>query len=298
MQILGAGLSGLLAACHFPTATVYEASPPSETGHKAVLRFRSSAVGDSVGIEFRKVRVRKGIWHCGEFHEPTIQLANWYAKKVIGAVVDRSIWDLAPVDRYIAPEDFHDQLLYRVGNRVQYNTPVNESMVREFAKIAPTISTMPLSVLAQWFHRNGDVIQWSHAPIQVKRYRIPHADVFQTIYFPSLQTSLYRVSITGNLLIAEYAKDADTYSFWRAFGLQEEEAEPLDTTTQRFGKILPVNDAWRKAFIFSLSQQFKLFSLGRYGVWRNLLLDDVIHDIGRIKKMISASPYTQHLASL
>lgn len=296
MQILGAGLSGLLAACHFPTATIYEASPPSETGHKAVLRFRSSAVGDSVGIEFRKVRVRKGIWHNDTFCEPTIQLANWYAKKVIGAVVDRSIWDLAPVDRFIAPENFQDQLIDRVGKRIYYNSPVTEASIREFR--TPTISTMPLSVLAQWFHRGGEPIRWQHEPIHVRRYRVPNADVFQTIYFPSLGTSLYRVSITGNLLIAEYAKEADGYNFLPAFGLSASMVEPLDTTTQRFGKILPVNDAWRKAFIFSLSQQFRLYSLGRYGVWRNLLLDDVIQDIGQIKKMINASPYTQHLASL
>lgn len=295
MQILGAGLSGLLAACHFPTATVYEASPPSETGHKAVLRFRSSAVGDSVGIEFRKVRVRKGIWHCGEFHEPTIQLANWYARKVIGAVVDRSIWDLAPVDRFIAPENFQDQLIDRVGKRICYNSPVTEASIRGFR--TPTISTMPLSVLAQWFDRSQE-IRWQHEPISVRRYRLPNADVFQTIYFPSLDTSLYRVSITGNLMIAEYMKEPDGYNFLPAFGLSPSMVEPLDTTTQRFGKILPVNDAWRKAFIFSLSQQFRLYSLGRYGVWRNLLLDDVIQDIGQIKKMINASPYTQQLASL
>lgn len=296
MQILGAGLSGLLAACHFPNAAVYEARPPSETGHKAVLRFRSSAVGDSVGIEFRKVRVRKGIWHDDAFREPTIQLANWYARKVIGAVVDRSIWDLAPVDRYIAPENFQDQLIDRVGKRIVYNSPVTEASIRDFR--TPTISTMPLSVLAQWFHRGGEPIRWQHAPIHVRRYRLHDADVFQTIYFPSLDTSLYRVSITGSLITAEYMKEPDGYNFLPAFGLNADMIEPLDTTAQRFGKILPVNDAWRKAFIFSLSQQFRVYSLGRYGVWRNLLLDDVIQDIGRIKKMINASPYAQYLASL
>lgn len=303
MQILGAGLAGLLAGCHFPNATLYEAGTPDQIAHKAVLRFRTSAVGDSVGIEFKKVRVRKGIWSQEEhgFCPPNIRLANFYARKVIGSLVDRSIWDLEPVDRYIAPENFQQQLVDRLGSRIHWGTPITRDDVAAFT--SPTISTIPLKVMAQWYYDpalypNDEVIHWTHAPIQVRRFRLTRSDVYQTVYFPDPDTTLYRVSITGNLVIAEYAQEADDFDFWPAFGLYRQDGEPIDTTSQRFGKILPIDDAWRKAFIFSLSQRKRIYSLGRYGVWRNILLDDVLQDISKIKKLIVSSPYAQQLAAL
>jgi hypothetical protein len=303
MQILGAGLAGLLAGCHFPNIPLFEAGTPDQIAHKAVLRFRTSAVGDSVGIEFKKVRVRKGIWSKEEygFCDPNIRLANNYAKKVIGSLVDRSIWDLEPVDRYIAPENFQQQLVDRLGSRIHWGQSITRDDLDAFK--SPTISTIPLKTFATWYYDpalypNDEVIRWGHAPIAVRRFRIQDADVYQTVYFPDPETSLYRVSITGNLVIAEYANAPDPYDFWTPFGLSPDEAQAIDTTSQRFGKILPIDDAWRKAFIFSLSQRKQIYSLGRYGVWRNILLDDVLQDIAKVKKLIVSSPYAQQLAAL
>ena len=77
MSILGAGLSGLIAAAVNPQAKVFEASSRDKQSHRAVLRFRTPAVGDAVGIPFRKIRVYKNIWVDGKFYEPNIQLSNW-----------------------------------------------------------------------------------------------------------------------------------------------------------------------------------------------------------------------------
>lgn len=297
MRIFGAGLAGLLAGCHFPHATIIEAGPSTQAGHRAVLRFRSSVVGDSVGIEFRRVRVRKGIWSNDAYCAPNIRLANQYSLKVIGSLADRSIWDLEPVDRYIAPETFQAQLVERIGNRIHWGQAVTKEGLLELSLSGSVLlSTIPLSILAHWFSANAPTFQY--APIFVKRYRLKSADVFQTVYFPDPTTSLYRVSITGNLVIAEYSRVIDEFDFWPALGLPPSESSPIEISTQRFGKILPVEDAWRKAFIFSLSQKYNLYSLGRYGVWRNLLLDDVVQDISKIKKLIHTSPYSQQLASL
>ena len=238
MIIYGAGLAGLLAGCMFQTAAIHEAAPPHTASHKALLRFRTRVVGEAIGIEFRAVCVRKGIWHQGQFREPTIQFANWYAKKATGQLMDRSIWDIASVERFIAPENLIEQLIDRCSARIQWNTPLTQLPPPDQG---PYISTIPMNVMAAMAHPST-TIPFTYQPIVVKRWRLANSDVYQTIYVPDPNTTLYRVSITKDLVIAEYMNKADDYDFWRAFGLYAEEAEPLETTKQRFGKIAPISD--------------------------------------------------------
>jgi hypothetical protein len=297
--IYGAGLAGLLAGSMLQTAKIVEAGPEGMAQHKAVLRFRSSAVGDAVGIDFRRVRVHKGIWHDGRFVEPNIQLANMYSQKVIGKLADRSVWNLDPCDRFIAPEDFISQLAERCRGRIEWNHPVTaDEIERETKKI---VSTIPMSVMAKLLLSHEELAltpEFKHEPITVRRWRIHGADVFQTIYFPSPETKLYRASITGDLLIAEYVGDGiddNRDGRWggplvKAFGLSHV-PEEIETTKQRYGKIAKIDDAWRKRFIFDLSSHYNIFSLGRFGTWRNILLDDALNDISVIKKLMNTSTY-------
>lgn len=300
--IYGAGLAGLLAGNMLQNAKIVEAGPEGMAQHKAVLRFRSSAVGDAVGIDFRKVRVHKGIWIGGRFVAPSIQLANLYSQKVIGKLADRSIWNIDPCDRFIAPEDFISMLAERCAHRIEWNHAVTAEEVLKSDEQA--ISTIPMSVMAEFckadgvFHRFSESLPvFKHEPITVRRWRIPGADVFQTIYFPSPETSLYRASITGDLLIAEYKSDDDNRSYRyggelsQAFGINLCNAEPIEKVKQSYGKIAKIDDAWRKRFIFELSSHYNIFSLGRFGTWRNILLDDVINDISVIKKLMNTSTY-------
>lgn len=293
MKIYGAGIAGLLAGCMFQTAKIFEAEPEGQAQHKAVLRFRSSAVGDAVGIDFRKVRVHKGIWFDGEFVEPNIMLSNFYSKKVIGRLADRSIWNLDPADRFIAPEDFIPMLAERCAGRIEWNHPITAEEAMESDHQA--ISTLPMNLMAKFVDKYSNeplsAPDFSYAPIVVRRWRIPNADVFQTVYLPDPTTNLYRVSITGNLLIAEYAGEADDYYFWDAFGMHPSDCEPVEKVSQRYGKIAKIDEAWRKRFIFDLSHKHQIFSLGRFGTWRNLLLDDVLQDISVLKKLMNTSSY-------
>lgn len=291
MKIFGAGIAGLLAGCMFQNARIYEAGSEGATQHKAVLRFRSSAVGDAVGIDFRKVRVHKGVWFEGKFVQPSIQLANYYSRKVIGRLADRSIWNLEPVDRFIAPEDFITQLADRCSGRITWNHRVTAEEVLNSDE--PAISTLPMSIMAD-FLRVQETPDFSYAPIVVRRWRIPGADVFQSVYFPELNTNLYRVSITGDLLIAEYVDEADDYDFFPAFGLVPEDCQPIEKVKQGFGKIAKIDDAWRKRFIFDLTTNHQIYSLGRFGTWRNLLLDDVIQDLSVLKKLMNTTTYDRH----
>lgn len=298
MIIAGAGLAGLIAGNLFPRAEIYEASSEDAAPHKALLRFRSAAVGDAVGIPFRAVTVRKAVWCDGSFRTPTPRIANWYARKVIGSIADRSIWDLEPETRYIAPEDFPYQLRDMCSNRLHYNSPV---VLSEVLHDEPVISTVPMNVMTKQLRRD-DAPEFRFAGITVERYRVEDADVYQTIYFPSPMTSVYRASITGSLLIVESMGGTtpdEMEEVATAFGLYPtsfaaggvQKWIKLESARQSYGKIAPIDDGWRRAFIRSLTVDHGVYSLGRFATWRNILLDDIIQDIAVIKRLLVADSY-------
>lgn len=290
MKIYGAGISGLLAGATFQTAEIFDSSPPNTGLHKAVLRFRTPAVGEAVGIDFRKVTVHKGLWMDGAYVQPNIRLANFYSMKVVGRLADRSVWKLETAERFVAPEDFVAQLIDRCAGRIHWNHPITREDV--LTNEEPAISTLPLNVMAKFLDEPCPAFDFS--PIKVKRWRVPNADVFQTVYFPDPMVSVYRVSMTGDMLIAEYADDLNTGDdspIFEAFGVSRQDVVPLEKSKQSYGKIVPVNDAWRKDFIFRLTHQHGVFSLGRFGTWRNIMLDDVLHDLAVIKRLANAGRY-------
>jgi len=297
-MIVGAGLAGLIAAHAFPSEQIYEMSdgPAQIAQHKALLRFRSPAVGELTGIEFTPVKVRKGIWMNDAFRAPDIALCNHYSQKVIGELLERSIWNLDAAIRYIAPEDFYERLIEVLANRINWASPVN-FQVAQGAKGLITISTAPLPVLLKEFGIETE-IKFTSASITVDRFRIPGADVYQTVYFPDPEMELYRASITGDLLIAEYTKEPKDNSglaeIYKAFGLK---ATPiaLGTVDQKFGKIVDIPPMERRRLIAKLTNDHNVFSLGRFATWRNILLDDVVHDASIVKRLMNATKYERNL---
>lgn len=296
--IVGAGLTGLLAAHAWPRMAVMEAAPAPRAAHHALLRFRTDAVSHLTGIPFRKVRVRKGIWSRGEYVTPNIGLANRYSLKLTGTLQgDRSIWNVEAADRYIAPRDFYEQLVDAVGSRVRWGTAVNLAESSPWRQAI--ISTIPLPVT---LHQLGAKTPhaFTRAPIIVDRFRVPQSDVFQTVYFPDPETPVYRASITGDLLIVESTaspKHDELDAVWDAMQLQE--AHKIDSVTQEYGKIAPIaDDAARRATLLSLTRDHGIYSLGRFATWRNILLDDVVGDISVIKGMMRSDGYAHRLAEV
>lgn len=298
-MIVGAGFAGLIAGCLLPGHELHEAATePAET-HKALLRFRGRAVEQATRIPFRGVTVHKGIYLNGRFRAPDVAMANLYADKVLGRVEPRSIWDLRPVERWIAPENFHEQLLDRVGGRIRWGSPVEFGALDE-----AVISTAPLPITLRAVGITCSE-EFLRAPIRVERYRVPDCDVHQTVYFPGLgETDVYRASITGDLLILEHAhhsrktfEDADLVIVARAFGLlhKVQEFEALGAVEQKFGKISPIPGDTRRALLAQLTREHGIYSLGRFATWRNVLLDDVVQDVTQIQKLMSGDEYARRL---
>lgn len=300
MIIIGAGLSGLIAAVLNPQAEVYEASSKENQSHRALLRFRTAAVGDAVGIPFRKIKVHKGIWDGDKFVQPNIQLANFYSKKVANGLYDRSIWKTESVERYIAPEDFILQLIDQVHDRVYWNASVSKL---DNSKQA-IISTIPMNKMLQLIpFKPLEEEEFSFHPITVRRFRVFNSDIFQTVYYPNPETCTYRASITGNLLIVESVNDSDYENFslrdvLKPFGLDLDDVGEIDQVKQSYGKIAPIDEDPRRAYVEYLSSQFQIYSLGRFATWRNILLDDVLQDLNVIKRLIVSDSYTRKLEKL
>lgn len=305
-MIVGAGFAGLIAGHVFPKAPIIERNARGEGGHRALLRFRSPIVSELAGIPFRRVLVRKGIWYKGNLRAPSIGLCNQYAEKVLGAVEDRSLWNVDAVERWIAPRDLADRMAEALADRIAYNTPVN------LAVVGSAISTVPLSVAASAVGISIDQADFRCAPIRVSRAILPHCDVFQTIYFPDPRFGLYRASITGNELICEWVGNPDDSqesaamlalsSVARAFGLPRilDYAGELilDYAKQEVGKISPTDEWKRKALVARLTREHSIYSLGRFATWRQIMLDDVVHDAHVIKHLMAATDYDRSLAAL
>lgn len=281
-MIVGAGLAGLIAAHAFPNYEIVEAAEGPKANHRAVLRFRGTAVSSLTGIEFRPVTVRKGIWEDGGWVSPNITSANAYSRKVIDRLVDRSIWNLESVTRYIAPENFYERLLEHSQSRITWGEEYDYSLHSE----TPVISTAPMPVVMDSLRKEKE--GFSSAGITVKRFRIPKCDVFQTVYFPDDDHSMYRASITGNLLICEFIGEA--WGDWEidvaeSFGISD--LEKLEDARQNYGKIAPINEEYRRYVVAELTDKKNIYSLGRFATWRNILLDDVANDITVIKRLIT-----------
>lgn len=320
IDIIGGGLSGLIAAHALPSSFVYEANKRGQM-HNAVLRFRSEAVSQITGIPFKKVLVRKGIYAEGGWHAPTISIGNQYSQKVLGLVDgERSIWDIDPVYRWIAPHNFYDLMVDRlvIEGRISFETPASLVDVEQ-----PTISTIPLPVAMAQLDIPNPGIEFDYSVIFTLKFKLSgFKNTYQTVYFPSARHGLYRASITDNWLIAEFVHTTapvlpdhngdmtavtwqnelaqafrfgpdDRYALANALADQEMGKDRI--RRQQYGKIDPIASSTRQALLFHITAKHHIYSLGRFATWRNILLDDVVNDVEQIKAMMAHDDYQHKL---
>jgi hypothetical protein len=290
MIILGSGLSACLAGIMMPDTHLYE--PLSETTtHNAVLRFRTDKISKITGIPFKKVKIYKGIWH----NDRPVQLAPKYivryARKVSESITARSIVNQETEERFIAPSDLHEQMIHLAGGIEEFGTGI-----RVFNTLSPVISTIPLNVMCKELGLDIKINTMLSNPIYVSRFEIPNCDIHATNYYTGANTPVYRATLSGSELIVESTFDLligdDTEIVKQSFGLDALKPIPIVMNYQQHdGKLTPFNDQERKELLFKLTNEFNIYSLGRYAIWKNILLDDVVQDVEVIKKMMYKTNY-------
>jgi hypothetical protein len=311
MHILGAGMAGLIAAHKFRghRPVILEAQKSLPHNHEALLRFRTNTVGAVTGVPFRECTVRKGIMFRGTYYDACAPaLANMYSRKVAGVINDRSIWNLEQAKRYIAPTDFIETMATPL--RVKYDYPVRDiDVLTEFARLGPVISTIPMPAMMRiigW----KDVPQFTSRPIWSVQVTLiePIVGVYQTIYYPELSLPYYRVSLAGSRLTVEFSQqplvsmEEIMPDILNHFGLEPAIYQIGAVKIHKYGKIAPINEDLRREFIYTLTREFGVYSLGRFATWRQLLLDDVVGDCDVIERLIHGenrrSRYQQSLISV
>jgi len=297
MKIIGAGLSGLLAGCLIPGSTIYEQQSELPNNHGAVLRFRSDAISRALNIPFKKVEVHKAVFYEEILWDfATIEMMNKYSKKVTGHYLSRSIGDCSTVTRYIAPFDFIQLLAERC--EICFDFPWDKSWHAN----ETTISTIPMQRMMTilGFSVPGENVTFFHQPIWSMIYEFKDIDLYQTIYFPSQQTKVYRASFTGNRLIVEMMSDpshvgAPLDMVLRAFGIYAAVPYSTERKEQQYGKIIDIDPHIRRSIMATLTHEHNIYSLGRYATWRNILLDDVFEDIYKIMDLVKLDSYSRRL---
>lgn len=316
MIVVGAGMAGLLAANMLKQTgrlnTVIEAQPDLPNNHSAVLRFRTRTVADTLGIEFRKVKVIRAV-HGKSSN--AIADAVAYSVKTNGTIrSDRSIAEIdgTTVDRYIAPPDLIKQMFDRVASDVVFDRPLVGTHINPIGYI----STIPMVSLArslgeQEFADANDFSSIQGINVEVE---LDQSDAFFSLYVPSPHIPFSRVSVTGNRMTVEisefcdWAKDIETED---TIGFRPEAIDRMEIATwaaslcginkeqfldwpkakaQDYSKIRPIDDRARKSFIMRMSDKFGIYSLGRFATWRpGLLLDDLVNDVKVIQSLSSGN---------
>lgn len=309
MIIIGAGLTGLVAA-HMLRAyrpVVFEAGPSVPNNHTALLRFRSPAISEITGIPMKKVRVTKGVMSRNGLvsSSATIRQSNFYSMLVADKLESRSIDNLSPVDRWIAPPDFSERLASSLPEAsIAFGSRIT-TMIGEDRE--PIISTIPMAAAISMTNVPAGDLEFNSRAIWTVNADLlwPSCDLHQTVYFPEGINGadyLYRVSIVGNRMIAEGVGLRPDPT--EAHILVEKISQLLFGTlptfanvvvnTQPMGKIMPADDTLRRAAMHRMTEEYNVYSLGRFATWRPILLDDIVQDVKIIKTMID-NKYAQSL---
>ena len=310
MIIFGAGLAGLLAGNILRNfnPTIWKAQSGLPNNHDALLRFRTDRVGTSCAIPFQKVDVNKAIKYGNKLSTvPNLFLSNLYSQKVTGGVWPRSINNLSPASRYIAPLDLISQM--SEGCDVVYDLSLSGEFLEEhraFDTDVPIISTIPMPALMK-------MVGWDEIPdfksqkIWTQRATIdfPECGVYQTIYYPDKLLSHYRASVIGQTVIVESIREPQQdpgqviMEILRDdFGIEAKRLTDIHSGVQRYGKIMPIDEGTRQKFIFEMTTRYNLYSVGRFATWRQLLLDDIVEDIQKVEKFIRGkSDYNRKIKS-
>lgn len=300
--IIGAGMAGLLAGAMLRSdvALIVEKQKAIPHNHSALLRFRSSVVGDVLGIPFKKVSVLKTV---APWRNPVAD-ALAYSKKCTGTYTLRSSLSAkAEMEtRYIAPDLFISQMAMRIQAPAKFGSDFDFVKYLD-TNTNPIISTIPMPALMDVLEYDGERPTFKGAHGGNLNCIVSDADAYATIYVPNPDIAFNRVSLTGNKLTIEYSTTtAEKVTFderldlklaLSMLGMAGAVVHNVEVSDQKYSKILATDDALRKRFILWATEKHNVYSLGRFATWRpGLLLDDVVNDVRVIQNISVHGSYS------
>lgn len=313
MRIIGAGLAGLLAGgmIRSQRVAIFEKQNILPNNHSAVMRFKSSIIGDTLGIPFKAVQVLKAVASIGN----PVADALAYSRKCTGTATIRSIGGLTTGPelkwRYVAPEGLLEAMQRRVNGGIFYGSNLTDSHWAGFDG-SPVISTIPMpALMAILEYDKPTKFQYSHGFNITADLR--GVDAYATLYVPNPKYQFNRVTLTGNKITIEFSFPNATFEMLEpelkhvlTQGSIERALKLLGLTNdqnlvgvfnekvsfQNYSKILPIDEGERRRFIVWATDKHNVYSLGRYATWRpGLLLDDLVNDVRVIMRHVEQGPY-------
>lgn len=303
--IIGSGIAGRVAAFHFRGQDVTIVDERGDGSplfmHNAVLRTKSDEIGLYLNSEMEKIWVEKAIYRDGSLHStPTLKDKNEYSLKTTGGLHQRSISDLSSCWRYIFKNsvsfsqsaNFIKGEVIAIDNNIAFIRTENEEVEKNF-NLCITTAPMPVNMALCGIERNisfkEEQIYVVTADLNVK------SSIHQTIYIPSWPSVFYRITVSGQKIIAEgkgaFPEEEKAFLTLRlivkfVLGIDSENIEAMRFVDQRNGKIVEIDDMARKEIILELSHKHNVYSLGRYACWRpKLMIDDLPKDIKKIDEI-------------
>jgi len=305
IAIIGAGISGLIAEGAFSkipgsATTIFDPKHDSDplSEHKAVMRLRDTRIIDYVNCKIDKVKVYKAVYHNGKLYDkPNLLLNNMYSLKVYDSLSERSLSTLGIVDRYTISNITRQGMSTRMVSVVHdiYDKQIHFDKTSS-QQYDICISTIPMFKCLDLVGKSPDDygVKFSWTPIFVTKMKLSiESDVHQTVYFTDQSEEVpYRITIEGNSVIAEAAFTFDIDSIYdclrSAFGISysEVDEESIMTSTQNMGKLEPISDDIRRKIMMDLTDEFNVYSFGRFATWRPLRIDQTLDDIEKIKMLV------------
>jgi hypothetical protein len=315
--IIGTGLAGTIAynALRSYSPICIDVRPPPIDRplkvHPAVMRLRNSKVAELIGANYEEVKISKGIWDGKRLRtKADIRLNNLYSRKVYGALGRRSLNNMADDKRYILPDGYPPPK-DTIWNSKVVELKDSEAIIRDYTipkrailkKYKHIISTVPMPAMINRIAgapRDIKEVKFQYQPVYVLHVELSiDSKVHQTIYFPEAETDIYRITIQNKVVIIEsMSPDTDDWvSLLRSsFGLSGSDFDPKYFSVDNnkwskmpIGKISPIDEDARMRYIMWLTDEYNVFSFGRFAVWKPLRTDQLLGDIEKIRRIISAS---------
>jgi hypothetical protein len=293
--------------------TLHESASTLPNNHSAVLRFRTSIVGDALDIPFKKVRMMKT---SHPWRNPVAD-AMAYSMKTNGTATLRSVTTANGEisERYIAPENLIMELGTRLNGPVFFDSKINSIDLSAMPR--PIISTIPMPVLMKLLHYT-DMPKFNYVNGFNINCTLPDGDAYVSVYVPNPKDAFNRISLTGDKLTIEFsAPDQSADEVKRRvdviksndvilnelvnralyyLSLEGCKWHSVKVSLQPYSKILPINEGERRRFIVWATDQHGIYSLGRFATWRpGLLMDDVVNDVRVIRKIIKNGSYEHRM---